>query len=138
MLVLRDLRKENEFKKLKLSFKDKYKLVKFNELNDFQYFVSGDNSFKVFDIRSHIEIDSIEEFKGALEIFNDSSNFLIAKKEALFLYNNDLEKLKEWNEFGNITSLNLKSANYLKPDVIVVGNSNGDVFVSNYDANSII
>ena len=104
--------------------------MKFDILNENQYFIGGEDSVKIFDIRTNLEIESISEFSEALDIFNDSKSYLIVKEQGLSLYTNKNKKLKEWNEFGQISHMNMNIVNFQNPEVFLVGTVNGDVFIS--------
>ena len=71
--VLRKIHQKNNVKKYKLK-KENYKFIGFNKVNDNQYFISSTESFRIFDMRTHLEINQVEELKGAFDIFNDSNN----------------------------------------------------------------
>jgi hypothetical protein len=134
--VMRNLKTEKECKKIKLP-KQEYKYVKFNSLNNFQYFVCSEESFKIYDVRNHLEMDSVVEFANSIDIFNDSKNFLLVKTEGLELHTFNLhkvEKLKDWMSFGKVSYANMNSVNYSNPDLIIVGNENGDLFYSNQES----
>jgi WD40 repeat protein len=131
--VIRNMKQEKEFKKIKLP-KENYKFVKFNPLNESQYFIGSEESFKIFDIRTNLEINTIDEFKNSIEIFNDSSKCLLVREEGLELYSysgKEVQKEKEWVDFGMVTHLNMNTVNYSNPEVLVIGNETGDVYLSN-------
>lgn len=133
--ITRNVKNDKEVKKIKLPKKN-YKFVKFNPLNELQYFISTEESFKIYDMRTNLEIDSVEEFADSIDIFNDSSQFLTVKPNELSLYTfnaGKTEKQREWNTFGSISHLNMNSVNYDNPEVIILGNDNGDVYYSNLD-----
>lgn len=127
LVVMRNLKNNKEFKKMSVE-KDNYRYVKFNPLNEFQYFLCGEKSFKIFDVRSHFELDSINQFADSINIFGDSSGYLIGRKSGIELYNSQVELLKGIDTFGEITHINMRSVNYTRPDMIIIGNENGDLF----------
>lgn len=130
LVVMRNMRDQKDFKKVKVQ-KDEFKYIKFNPLNDFQYFLCAENSFKIYDVRSHLELDDIAQFADSVNIFGDSSGYLLAKREGITIYNTQIEVQKQITSFGDITHANMKSINFSKPDIIVIGNENGDLFCSN-------
>jgi len=134
-LILRNLQKEKEFKKIKLNY-DKYNFVQFNRMNDFQYFVSSQNSFRIFDIRTYYELENIEEFKNSSEIINDTKNFLLGYRDkSLSVYQTDLLKggyslHNNWKDILNVSCINMNTKYFDCPDLIALGNENGDLFYS--------
>jgi hypothetical protein len=133
LLLIRNVNDVKDFKKINL-MKKNYKYVKFNPLNDFQYFICSETDFKIYDIRNNLEMDSVDAFADSIDIFNDSKNFLIAKNEGLFLYtfcSSKMESVKEWTEFDQISHANMNIINYSNPELILIGNEQGDVFYSN-------
>jgi len=133
--VMRNLNNEKECNKVKLPHYN-YKILKFNPIYPNQYFIGHENSLKIYDIRNNLEIDSIEEFGNALDVFNESNKFLIVKEEGLELYNYynlKIEKEKEWKDFGCVSHVNLNTINLNNPDIILVGNESGDLFHSSID-----
>lgn len=132
-VVIRSLKGEKEFKKIKIQ-PENFKYIKFNPLNDFQYFICTDSYFKIYDIRNNFEMDSVEQFANSIDIFNDSKNYLLVKQSEINLFHfntHKVEKLKEWNNFGTLSHANMNSVNYCDPEIILLGNENGDLFYSN-------
>ena len=130
--ILRKIKEEKESSKIKLS-RQNYKYLKFNPMNDFQYFIGSEESFKIYDIRTHLEIETIEEFKNSINIFNDSNNYMLIREDGLNLYNyssHKIEKVKEWINFSLVTHFNMS---YINPDVLLVGNEGGDVYYSKFE-----
>ena len=135
-LVLRNLYKDKEFKVIKLGY-DKYNYTKFNKFNDYQYFISSANSFRIFDIRTNYEIETIEEFKNSSEIINDSKNYMIGFQGNKSMEVYDLDLLKggyslsnTWKNITNVSCISANSKYFEYPELIAVGNENGDLFYS--------
>lgn len=130
--VIRNIRNEKECNKIKLP-QNHHKILKFNPINHYQYFVGDEESLKIFDLRNNLEIDSFPEFACAIDVFNDTKKFLVAKSEGLSLSSLsslNLEKIKEWYEFGSVSHVNMNILNLNNPDAILVGNESGDLFHS--------
>jgi len=51
-----------------------------------QYLIGSEESFKVYDIRTNLEINNAIEFKNSIDIFNDSKKSLLIREESLELY----------------------------------------------------
>lgn len=133
--VMRNMKEGKDFKKVTLE-KSNYKYVKFNPMNEYQYFICSEESFKIYDVRNNLEMDSVEQFANSDDIFNDSSTYLLVHKEGLKLYafsENKVEIVKDWNEMGEVTFCDMNSVNYTNPEIIVVGNENGDLYCSNLE-----
>lgn len=133
--VMRNMKNDKECSKLKYPHHN-YKIVKFNPLNEYQYFIGHEDSLKIYDVRNNLEMDSINEFVDAIEIFNDSKKFLVAKTEGLELSafnNNKLEIIKEWKNFGEVSHFNMNIINFNNPDTIIIGNEAGDLFHSTFE-----
>lgn len=133
--VIRNIKSQNDYVKIKLP-KQPFQFVKFNPMNENQYFISTDSSFKIYDVRTNIEMEAVSEFSNSIDIFNDSNTFLTVKQNNLSLYNfysANLDKLNEWNSFGLISHFNLNSLNFANPELLIVGNTNGDLFYSNLE-----
>jgi WD40 repeat protein len=131
-IITRNVKNQKECIKNRIT-KEHFNYVKFNPLNDFQYFICTESYFKIYDLRNNIEIGSVREFSNSIDIVNDSKNYLLTFNQGLklFSFKNHTEELnREWNEFGNVSFCNMGFFNYTNPDVIVVGNENGDVFYS--------
>jgi hypothetical protein len=79
------------------------------------------------------EVESINELINCIEIFVDCSQYLSVKEKelTLFKYNNKMEKIKDWTSFNLISHLNMNSINLENPEIIILGNSNGDLFYTN-------
>jgi hypothetical protein len=127
--VLRKINQKNNVKKIKLK-KENYKYIGFNKVNDNQYFISSSENFRIFDIRTHLEIYQVEELKGAFDIFNDSNNFLKIHESGLDLFDNNFKQFKHYGDLGFLTHFN---ANY--PEVCIIGNENGDIFINKFESN---
>jgi WD40 repeat protein len=127
--IMRNMKGHHDFVKTRLP-KQKYNFVKFNSINENQYFIGGSDSIKIYDVRTNLEIESIPEFCGAIDIFNDSKSYLVAKDDGLSLFSHQLEKLKEWKDINSISHLNMNVVNYQNPEIILIGSTNGDVFIS--------
>jgi hypothetical protein len=127
--IMRNLKGHHDFIKTKLP-KQKFNFVKFNHLNENQYFIGGADSIKIFDVRNNLEIESIPEFSNAIDILNDSKSYLVAKEDELFLFSHQIEMKKEWKDVSSISHLNMNIVNYQNPDIVIVGTKNGDVFIS--------
>lgn len=125
--VLRKINEKNNVKKIKLKH-EYYKFIGFNKVNDNQYFISSSQSFRIFDIRTHHEVNKIEELKGAFDIFNDSNNFLKIHEGGLDLYDNLFKQIKHYGDFGTLTHFN---SNY--PEICIIGNENGDIFINKFE-----
>jgi WD40 repeat protein len=133
--VMRNIKQEKEHKKIKLP-KENYKFVKFNPMNESQYFIGSEESFKVYDLRTNLEINNVEEFKNSIDFFNDSKKSLVVREEGLEVYTFSLHetlKEKEWLDFGAVTHFNINSINYSNPDIMILGNESGDVYLSNLE-----
>lgn len=131
-VVARNLKSQNKCKKIKLPSED-YKLIKFNTVNDNQFFISSEQSFKVFDIRTYTEIRSCEMLSNSSHLLNDTNQFLIGKPSSLCLFEggkSDVSFIREWEEVGNTTMLNMNDKNFTDPEIIAIGNDKGDVFFS--------
>jgi hypothetical protein len=125
VLVIRDIKNEKDYKKIQLE-KSEMKYVKFNQINPNEYFVCTKEYFKIYDIRTNKEIENKEQFKNSFDIFNDSVNFLLAYDNYLRLYTDNL--IREWNEFDTITHINMNIVNFTNPEIMILGNSNGDLY----------
>lgn len=134
-LVIRNLLKDKEFKLMKLGY-DNYNFVKFNNFNDYQYFISSKNSFRIFDIRTNYEIENIEEFKNSTEIINDSKNYMLGYLDnTLSVYDTDVLKggytlQNSWKDILNVSCISTNSKYYEVPELIAIGNDNGDLYYS--------
>jgi hypothetical protein len=106
--------------------KDVIKYVKFNPVDSNQYFVCWENNFKIYDIRTHNEIESRQEFGNSFDILNDSSQYLLAYSNGLKLYGKEL--IKEWNQFDDLIHFNMNTVDFTDPDLIVIGNNSGDLY----------
>ena len=73
-----------------------------------------------------MEIENRNEFKNSFDIFNDSVNFLLPYDNYLRLYSDNI--IREWNEFETITHLNMNIVNFTNPEIMILGNSNGDLY----------
>jgi hypothetical protein len=125
LLVLRDIKNYKEFKKIQLE-KDHIKYVKFNPVNSNEYFVCWENDFKIYDIRTYNEIQSRPEFRNSIDIFNDSSQYLLAYSNKVNLYEKDL--VREWNQFNDISHINMNPINHTDPEIIIIGTNSGDLY----------
>lgn len=128
-LVIRSIKDEKEVRKLKVP-KEEFRFIKFNPLNESQFFLCSENSFKVFDVRTNLELESIDQFANSIDLFSDTHKYLLVKDTGLGLYNSQIELENEWTNFGRISHASLKSINYGRPDMIIVGNEAGDLFCS--------
>lgn len=120
--IIRNIKGEKDHKKIKMPNVN-FKYVKFNPINDYQFFVCSENFFKIYDIRNNLEMDSISIFANSVEVLNDSKNFLLASQEGLELYYSNItkmDKIKEWKTFGQLCHANMNSQNYNDPDIIVL------------------
>ncbi len=131
--VIRNVKDEKECFKTKLN-NHNFRLVKINPLNHYQYFISTKDTFKIYDFRNNLEVDSISELSDSFEVFNDSKQYLSIKGDSMELYKINtgvLGKHRDWKEFGEITHANINTTNYMSLDCIVLGNDTGDIFYSN-------
>ena len=101
-------------------------------MNENQYFVGSDTSFRIFDLRNHLEIDKVDSFANSIEMFNDYNNFItFFEQEATvtsFLYGKT-KILTSYNFQGLISSLSI--SDYRKDkNVIAVGCNNGEMLYS--------
>jgi hypothetical protein len=124
--VIRDIKNDKQLKKMQLGHAN-YKLVKLNHTNENQFYISSDDKFLIYDLRTFQQLDNIDEFKGCIDIFNDSQIFLV-NNGVLRLY----KQTKLINDFGlsELTHLNCNIQGYNNPDSIIAGNSNGDLYYS--------
>jgi hypothetical protein len=135
LLVIRDIKNEKQFKKLQLE-KDCYKLVKLNHVNENQFYVVSENKFSIYDLRTYQSFEQVEEFKNCSEVFNDSESYLLMQDGHLNLYSyttNTPTLLKDFDGISNLKHLNCNLQNYNNPDIIILGNNNGDLFYSNIE-----
>ncbi len=51
-----------------------------------QYLIGSEESFKVYDVRTNLEINNAIEFINSIDIFNDSKKSLLIREESLELY----------------------------------------------------
>ena len=77
--------------------------VKFNPINKNQIFVCSDEAFKVFDIRKHEVVQEIDFFYNTLDIYSDSSKYLLFDRfnAQIYISNYNLESNFAFN--SNIT-----------------------------------
>ena len=134
-LVFRNINKDSEFTIKKLD-KQTYNFVKFNQFNEFEYYISAKESFKIYDIRTFQEVYEIPQFKNCLDIFNDNcNNYLISKRDSVnyFTYEVNQKKfseIKNW-ELNDISCLSINNHSFKNPDIITIGCDNGDLYYSN-------
>ena len=135
-VYIRNILNEKEFKKIKVS-KSNFNFIKFNALNKNQFFLSSEDSFKIYDIKEGREIDSIKAFANCVDILLDSNNFLVTfpdsiRRYARNSYNfNETEKVifeSEEISFSNVCFYNEKF------DYLIAGNNNGDLIYMTYNS----
>jgi hypothetical protein len=124
MLVLRDIKNYKECKKIQLD-KGVIKYVKFNQLDNNQYYVCWDDNFKIYDIRTHKEIESRPEFSNSIDIFNDSCQYLLAFSDSLKLFEKEL--IRDW-QFEDLSHINMNILNYSNPELLLIGTNSGDLY----------
>jgi hypothetical protein len=108
-------------------------MIKLNHVNENQFYVSSESRFITYDLRTFQPLDEVEEFKGCIDIFNDSENYLVLTGE-LGLYNYKANKPVLVNNFeglSDLTHLNCNIQGFTNPDAIILGNSSGDLYYSN-------
>lgn len=133
--VFRNINRDNEVHIKRLS-KQSYNFVKFNVFEEYQFYVSSNDSFKVYDTRTFQVLYDMPQFKGCLDIYNDNcSNYLISKKDSInyFFYDvglNKFNELKNW-DLNDISCLSINNHSYKNPDIITIGCDNGDLYYSN-------
>lgn len=128
-VFIRNILNEKELKKIRVP-KNNFNFIKFNALNKNQFFLSSEDSFKVYDIKEGREIDSINAFANCVDINLDSNKFLVTFPDSIKTYArcnynfNNTEKLVfEYDEisFSNVCFYNEKF------DYLIAGSNNGDL-----------
>lgn len=81
------------------------KYVKFNSVNENEYFICTEEGFKVFDIRTNKQIKENEFFYNTDYIVNDNSNYLVNYTTGIqhYTYSSSTE---EFNLLDNLTTNN--------------------------------
>jgi len=134
-IVFRNINKNNEFTVKKLP-KQVYNFVKFNQFNEYEYYVSGKDSFRIYDIRTFQEICEISQFRNSLDIYNDNChNYLISKRDSVNYFSYDVNQqkfneIKNW-ELNDISCLSINNHSFRNPDIITIGCDKGDLYYSN-------
>lgn len=134
-IVFRNINRDNEFT-IKKPNKQSYNFVKFNHFNEYEYYVSAKESFKIYDIRNFQEICEVSQFRNCLDIYNDNSNnYLISKRDSVNYFSYDVNQ-KKFNEIKNwdlndISCLSINNYSFKNPDIITIGCDNGDLYYSN-------
>ena len=133
--VFRNINRDNEVNIKKLP-KQSFNFIKFNPFDEYEVFVSGKESFKVYDTRTFLELYEVPQFKNSLDIYNDNSNnYLISKKDSVNYYNYDtnykkFNEVKNW-DLNDISCLSINNTSFKNPDIITIGCENGDLYYSN-------
>lgn len=107
-----------------------YLLIKFNPLNPYQYFISSSKSFKVFDIRNYNQIEEIEELKGSVNVYNDTTSFLKLAEDEVSCYRNEKGKIELLKNYS-ITGISSFCLNEDKN--LFLGLNNGDFYASYFN-----
>ncbi len=131
-IFIRNILNEKEFKKIKIQ-KGNFNFIKFNSINKNQFFVSSQESFKIYDIKEGREIDSIKSFANCVDINLDANKYLLTFPNAFKTYtrnnynfNNTEKVIFEYEDisFSNICFYNDKL------DCLIAGTENGDFMYS--------
>lgn len=133
--VFRNVNKANEVYIKRLSKQD-FNFVKFNAFDEYEFYVSSKDSFKVYDTRTFQEMYEVPQFKGCLDIYNDNcSNYLLSKRDSInfMCYDATIKKfneLKKW-DIIDLSCLSINNPSLINPDIISIGCENGDLYHSN-------
>jgi len=131
-IYIRNILNEKEFKKIRVSKKN-FNFIKFNPLNKHQFFLSSEDTFKVYDIKEGRETDKIDIFSNCIDINLDSDKYLITFHDSIktfgrknYNFDNTEKIVFDYADlaFSNICFYNDKF------DCLIAGNANGDFIYS--------
>lgn len=127
---LRNITDEKDFKKIKIHKDNIYNFIKFNPLNENQFFVSSEKEFLIYDIKEGKELENIHILANCIDITMDSFRFIVTFKNYIKIFErNDLTTNKILKEYQDLSFSNVSCYNE-KFDCMIVGNDNGDFLYS--------
>lgn len=132
-LILRVLNKGNELNKLFLENANEDTFVKFDQSNNNQFFVGTEEKLDVYDARMNKIIVSYPKWNSVKGLANDSEKAMIFMKYkplSLSKFDEGDKVVKEWDNFGELTHLKMRTEKNNNNGIIILGNENGDVYYS--------
>jgi len=117
------------------------KYVKFNPVNENEYFVCTEDSFRVYDVRSNGLVGEVEFFYNTMDIENDSLGYIVCSRNGVQLYLKDINKRiglansfslddSVVSTFQNNQLVNHKYTNNYESSINAVGCENGNLYFS--------
>lgn len=140
-LCMRNVKTNSLIHKTQLAPDQQVKYISYNPLNDNEYYICTEESFDVYDFRTHTISHQIDYFYNTESIYNDSTGFLVVDKCGVqqYISSNTQQNLSVKNKSNKFSSMLLSSAHSnatscrnfsFVNNILAIGCDNGDLYLS--------